>query len=213
MGESELERLFGKEELAMIDTMNERQLAAVRARETLHLVENDMKQQVPALYRGFDSELVAQREELDKWLVIDVGSLVISGGIGTGKSFAMAYLYQRMLEKHAVEAKDVYDVAGTQSWHFFPTLVDKVVKGEKIRLTKVMFLDDIARQYNSDWSMQRLDTLVEEIYTNSVRCVMTSNLSSAMVRNLPGLERVMDRLLPSAHEIFIMGASRRGENG
>jgi DNA replication protein DnaC len=141
-------------------------------------------------------------QAVDEWLPTGKRLLLLSGGVGTGKTVAAASAIRRTRGR----------------WLYAPNITKVASFGDKqaealatLRATKLLVVDDIGAEFSqtTGWGRTELANLIVDRYEDGLRTVMTTNLDAKAWRGYAD-ERLRDRLggrLGAAH--VVGGNSRR----
>lgn len=164
---------------------------------------------------------VAKREQIDRQLNIlftQNKGFILSGDVGTGKTMSLIYIYRQIikyLSKEAREAQDAYLYQVNRysrkiQFFFAPELFSKLHKGERIRISQYILIDDLGREYSEPFALAMFECLMEDVYRNKdVSLVITTNLNLSQFKDREGWLRIVDRLREICSWIDIEGKSRR----
>ncbi len=106
------------------------------------------------------------------------GWLVLKGGYGCGKThLAAAIANQRIAMGHSAIFVSTPDLLDHLRSAFSPNAVTGYDKRfEQIRNTRLLILDDLGAQSNSDWAQEKLYQIFNHRYNNQLPTVVTTNL-------------------------------------
>jgi hypothetical protein len=150
--------------------------------------------------RGVDPTEATQA--VDEWLPTGKRLLLLSGGVGTGKTVAGAYAIQRSRGR----------------WLYAPNITKVAQFGDAaaaamapLRATKLLVVDDLGAEFSqtTGWGRTEIANLIVERYEDGLRTLITTNLD-AKAWKVYADERLRDRLggiLGMA--VVIGGKSRR----
>jgi DNA replication protein DnaC len=170
------------------------------------------EQAIPNRFRWATLDKLApdqQRDTLELWAQAGAGNLIVSGPVGTGKTFA------------AVAACRVRHDAG-QEVHFWPIvnlldgLRDEVADSSLVRrlfdrLTQeadVLILDDMGGHRSTPWADERLYAIVNQRWLDERPTVVTTNVAARQLEQSIG-ERSLSRLLDGSTVVTLDGADWR----
>lgn len=143
-------------------------------------------------------------EPIRRWIAErDSITLVLAGNIGTGKTYA-AYAIGNYAVAHGswVEAWNVHDLLlamrpdGDASAYRRATTVP------------LLILDDLGASTPSGWAKEQMLALVNARVSNRFRTVVTTNVSSVVLRDT-WEPRMVDRLTEDSTSLVFAGESRR----
>lgn len=141
--------------------------------------------------------------------VADGRGLVLVGGVGTGKSHAMALVADRALDHQIAWARTRTDDGDGElltrpcavEWVAAPVLYrilhrpgdgDNPERIGEFERADMLFIDDFDRLYAHEWQVMQFEALMEVRYSERRATCMT--LNSLRVLQVPDLERTLDRL-------------------
>ncbi len=160
-------------------------------------------------YDDPDPERVPIRDLIDDYLadwpanLANGRGLLISGGVGVGKTMTLAYLALRL-----------YDGGYTDvDCQFAPSLFDKLHRDAAMTRhfagVGLLMIDDLGVEYRGDWAMARFAELVEFRHSSLAPVVVTTNLSTDSLLHQPELGRIIDRWRQSCSALTLAGESQR----
>lgn len=158
---------------------------------------------------GSDPESEQKRAFLEKYIVLlSAGEtnqgLLMSGGVGTGKSMAMAFIARRLWQ-HNRDARLIYIHA--------PDLMDSLHSDEPVvdiySSTPLLLLDDVGTEYLADWNISKFSQIMERRHKNMRPTIITTNLAPAVLDRHEALARVIDRWKENCRLILLTGPSMR----
>lgn len=162
---------------------------------------------VPPRFTGAHLDDIAEplRSTLTGWAAIDgqPDNLVLTGPIGTGKTYAAAAAVRPLVELGATLA-------------FWPVvrLLDQLRPGDHpdpyadAASADVLVLDDLGAERPTDWTRERLYALVNDRWLAERSVVVTTNLAPPQLSDAVG-ERLSSRLLGGATIARLAGHDRR----
>jgi DNA replication protein DnaC len=160
----------------------------------------------------FKEEKVRQKKQLDKLIkgMLASGSgIVISGGVGVGKTMDLVYVVKRIVKgQESYAEKFIPDIP--VAYYFMPALFQKLHYGEKARLDKFVVLDDWGREYAEPFALSQFEEMVERVYSKDRTLVVTTNLTKEEFLEREGWLRITDRVREMCAFIEIKGESQRG---
>lgn len=111
---------------------------------------------------------------------------MLFGGVGTGKTFALALT--------ALAARDTgTSVRYVYAPDLFCLLHDRSEELYDLERCDLLLLDDLGAEYISEWNMAGFISLTEHRYAAQTTTCVTSNMSPADLRGVPGMDRTVDR--------------------
>jgi DNA replication protein DnaC len=174
--------------------------------------------------KNFEDGKIREKEKLDKKIdeMFNTGKgIILFGDVGVGKTMDLVYISKRIIEKQNRPQTRCIDPLNDEeiiiyeelpipvSYHFMPSLFDKLHFGEKVNLKKFVLLDDWGREYAETFALSRFEILVEEIYANENSLVITTNLTKEQFINRDGWARATDRVREICSILEIPGKSMR----
>lgn len=199
-------------------------------------IETILKTQRPKRFgnvdiRGVEKSIRFSVEDSIKTLQTEKQTgLVISGGVGTGKS-SILYILR---DAYAVKNFSKLDDAGTMGYDeirlackFFPIIghfeliaeLRQAVQGgepSKFRDKGFLAIDDLGRGYEdeSGWNLALLEEFVDYRWSNNLLTAVSTNFTIPELRGYKGWGRIVDRLLDPSWNVLISlgkGSRRRTE--
>lgn len=159
---------------------------------------------------GTAPKMAMARKYVDNWermLSENIGFL-ITGNVGTGKTFMAACIANALLEK-------CVPVLVTS----FPRLLRQFegFDKDKNRLLaslndfKLLVIDDLGVERQSDFALEQVYTVIDERYKSGKPMIITTNIPLEELRNPADIRysRIYDRILESCVPIQLEGPSRR----
>ena len=150
------------------------------------------------------------RKYVDNWermLSENIGFL-ITGNVGTGKTFMAACIANALLEK-------CVPVLVTS----FPRLLRQFegFDKDKNRLLaslndfKLLVIDDLGVERQSDFALEQVYTVIDERYKSGKPMIITTNIPLEELRNPSDIRysRIYDRILENCVPVQLEGPSRR----
>ncbi len=130
------------------------------------------------------------------------------GSVGVGKTSNLALLAWGIAKflctlSRFISVGDLFDL-------FFRNDVEKI---EELRKCPILFLDDLGREYTTDFPLSRFENFVEYRYSNLLPSFVTTNLSFGDLQKKEGWERIVDRMKDTKwmRKLTIAGSSLRGK--
>jgi DNA replication protein DnaC len=170
------------------------------------------EQYAPGGFESFEKEVQPRAYAVaKKWLECQEDWLYYSGGVGTGKTHLVTAIV-RELRKQAVPSVIVS----------VPNMLDLLrpkQSGEtkhfkQILTVKVLALDDIGAQRNSDWVTEQMFKLIDYRSMHKLATIMTSNETlDSLSSSAPGWSRIADRIAEHAVLVAMKEGSYRIKQG
>ncbi len=159
----------------------------------------------------------------------DGRGLFLVGSVGTGKTSILAYIAYRLARYADYTSVANYDDQGreyTSSIHgklkfitatglfnmFFGWRdIDIANRLEKMVNFPVLMIDDLGREYRSDFPTSRFEEFIEHRYANELTTIVTSNISPVALVEMKEFERIVDRFKDSKwmRLLTVTGKSQR----
>lgn len=151
-------------------------------------------------------------------------SLIITGGVGTGKTYRMYELYLGQFVRYWM--KNLYHIGHNEfaenlymqkCFYNIPELLQDLRKeydGQESSLIKdlkkaeVLFLDDLGVEKVSDWVKEQMYIVINHRYENVKLTIYSTNLTIAEIAKTYG-ERIASRLVESCDIIKLEGQDKR----
>ena len=116
-------------------------------------------------------------EYCDTYKDSERNSLLIIGGVGTGKTHLMASIANRLLDNGIPVLFDTFD------GHLYKLKAEFDTRSEprylkRMQRIDVLMLDDIGKEKQTEWSQSIMFQVVNQRYENMLPIVMTSNLKT-----------------------------------
>ena len=147
------------------------------------------------------------------------GSLFITGGVGTGKTHLAASIANYLIENEIPvifgtlitllnDIKDTYKIDGDCE-------SDVIEKYSKIPM---LIIDDLGKERPSEWTLEKLFTIVNNRYENNLPIIITTNYNKEKLRkrllcnnNEEIVDSIISRLYEMCRGIIIFGKDKRKE--
>lgn len=132
-----------------------------------------------------------------------VGSLVISGPTGTGKTWTLWRIGELLMTAGwpgRVEIASMYDLMRMVAPPVDETGLDRLADAD------LLGLDDLGATRLSDWTMEHLHGIVDRRWSNRRATMIATNVAD--LRGLLG-DRISSRLAANATAVVLDGADRR----
>ena len=144
-------------------------------------------------------------ENFEKYYAENIGLMII-GSKGTGKTFAAACIANALCENmQSVYMANVLSL--TQQISSF----DNEYILNKIKNCKLLIIDDIGAERQTDYICEQIYNIVETRYRAKKPLIITSNLTLEQLKTCEDIRlvRTYDRLKEMCHPIVMTGESRR----
>lgn len=132
--------------------------------------------------------------------------LILTGDVGVGKTYAMAYMARRMLVENVgvwkVHMSDLIQILSDQQQR--KTAVERCLK------VQVLMWDDWGTAQAPPWVLDMLDGIVESRNGRMAPMVVSTNLPPQKLKADPQTRRIVDRWSESAGLIQMGNRSQRG---
>lgn len=159
-------------------------------------------------YMTCDVDQIIKRDVLDK-----TTSVILAGGVGVGKTTSMVYHVLRLAEAMAMDPRNKWNIplfSCYKSGHLFDVLFDVDAPVPHAAMwAQYLVLDDVGREYSTQWPLHRFEELVEERYSRGLGFIITTNMDKQTFHDREGWDRITDRLLQICSWIDVPGASKR----
>lgn len=192
---------------------------SLRRREQDHINRLFASAKIPARYRDktldnfeMDKQPAAHKVALDytrTWPKEDGESLFFVGPVGTGKSHLARAILSKMIRLHKISG-----LAAT-----VPNLMDDLRPGanddrraeqmELLKTVPLLVLDDLGAQKTTEWVTERLFVIINARYDDLLPTVITSNVYLEELRQLPGWDRLVDRIVEMARAVSMRPGNYR----
>lgn len=123
--------------------------------------------------------------------------LILSGGVGTGKTVATAMMTACLASRNEFSFAfwNISALLGfLHNWRDWGSDHHADATMQTLRCSEFLFLDDLGVEYNSPLAMSRLNELIETRYARELLHVCTSNLGESELAGREGWARIVDRL-------------------
>lgn len=178
-------------------------------------IDNKMSRIFGSHYMSiFNPEQVIGKKYIDEILKGEQG-VIISGGVGVGKTMALIYIYRELVKKiidEKVQHGDIFYLSDLLriSVYFAPQMFNDFHSGEDYAPTRYVLIDDLGREYVEPFSLSRFEIFIEGFYRDTrKRIFITTNLTREQFIQRQGWARINDRLLERCRWMDVSGSSRR----
>lgn len=153
-------------------------------------------------------------DNFDGMLEHNIG-LLITGSVGTGKTYITASIANELLERD----RKVVMLSFTKYLEMIKETFNQNGKTEleileKINEAELLIIDDLGAENESDWSREKLYSLIDYRYRTNRLMIITTNYSAWQMKEKfkksDGVDRVLDRIIESCVFVELKGKSRRG---
>lgn len=124
---------------------------------------------------------------VDAWLASDVPILVLSGGVGRGKTFAAAYAYHQRRDAKYIGAREFERV-------FSARYGDELEAQDTCMTVSMLVVDDVGRERDAEAMTYALLDLVDDRRKDDRRTILISNLGRQQLKQRYRDERLWSRL-------------------
>lgn len=140
-------------------------------------------------------------QAVDEWLPTDKRLLLLSGGVGTGKTVAAAHAIRRARGR----------------WLYAPNITKVASFGDeqaqamsRLRASKLLVIDDLGSEFSqtTGWGRTELANLIVDRYEDALRTIITTNLDAKAWRAYAD-ERLRDRLGGRFGKAVLVGGTSR----
>lgn len=158
-----------------------------------------------------------------KDLIKQEKGLILSGGVGVGKTMALIYAYKKIasflhndpespIVKYNPQLIDCGLEFSRIKFLYAPELFNLFYEREQvnIELRPYILLDDLGCEYAASFTLTMFEILIEDIYrSGKYGLIITTNMSDKDFRGRDGWLRIADRLTEMCSWVEIGGKSRR----
>jgi DNA replication protein DnaC len=141
--------------------------------------------------------------------------LFLTGSVGVGKTSALAHIAFRITQNmgyfHLPSMPEIQDHWSSSAPDFMAyistaklfDLFFKLGSGpheaylRELAKKPLVMLDDLGREYRTELPVSRFEEFIEHRYGAALATIVTTNLTTESIKNLPGLERIVDRFRDS----------------
>jgi len=167
-------------------------------------ISKEIENQLGSLYLQYDVSRIPKRDE-----IVKSSSLIITGGVGTGKTMALAWRCQALAMEKALTA-DFNNIEDLLAVYPSGELFNHLHKGEPVAEdAMIMAIDDYGTEYVEPFALSQFELLVEKRYARKLITLMTTNIPKAEFKNRKGFERIESRLLKRCTFVEFVGDDRR----
>lgn len=147
------------------------------------------------------------------------GSLFITGGVGTGKTYLASSIANRLIKNEIPvvfgtlinllnDIKDSYSSDSEKEG----TIIEKYSKID------MLIIDDLGKERPSEWTLEKLFTIINNRYENNLPVIITTNYNREKLRerlannkNYEIADSIISRLYEMCKGIAIFGNDKRKE--
>ena len=167
---------------------------------------------VPRRYWHQDPGLIRKLEEIEAYVELfrsgehEGTGLLLSGGVGVGKTRAMAYIVRKL---RGLPPERI--VRFLTSVALFNALHDQETNVAELARPELLLLDDFGVEHRTDWTLSRFGELVEARYSRMLPTVVSTNLTPGAMARGEGSDilRCVDRWVETMRPIIVPGQSQR----
>lgn len=164
-------------------------------------------------YKKLNTYKINILENIDNGLGLYIYSATTGNGKTTWSTKIMNYYFRKIVFTTLLENEGYYinlasfleSLRLSYENNTTDLLVDKVVNA------KLLIIDDIGAEKVSDWTLERLYSIINERVVNNRATIYTSNLSPQQLISAVG-NRIVSRILGSCEVVELKGADRRLKN-
>lgn len=184
-------------------------------------------------YHHADPEKIRIVKEIETYLVSsewrDGRGLFLVGSVGTGKTSILAYIAYRLAryagynrspsepENSEYWQSAVFDklkfITATGLFNMFFGWRDNDIADmiKKLVESPILMIDDLGREYRSDFPTSRFEEFIEHRYANELTTIVTSNIAPGALMEMKEFERIVDRFKDSKwmRLLTVTGKSQR----
>lgn len=167
-------------------------------------IQKEIEENLGSLYLQYDVKRIQKRNE-----IAESSSLVITGGIGTGKTMALSWRCQSLALEKALTAdyEDIHDLLAV-----YPAgeLFNRLHKGEPVAGNAcILAIDDYGVEYVEPFALSQFELLIEKRYARKLITLITTNIPKEAFKTRKGFERIESRLLKRCTFVEFVGEDRR----
>lgn len=167
-------------------------------------INKEIGDNLGALYLQYEVSRIPKRDE-----IVKSSSLIITGGVGTGKTMALSWRCQSLALEKALTADfdNIHDLLAV-----YPSgeLFNRLHKGDPVADNAlIMAIDDYGTEYVEPFALSQFELLIEKRYARKLITLMTTNIPKAEFKNRKGFERIESRLLKRCTFVEFAGEDRR----
>lgn len=180
--------------------------------------------QIPKLYQGkyfsdytIDSNNSYAVAAAKKFVIAPNRGIYFFGNSGTGKTYLAAIIAQMILDRKSILFADVPSFLDELRDSIQNEHGDKLnAKVKTLQKADVLFLDDLGTEKVSEWALERLYIIINNLYNEGKPVVITSNYSLTELYNHYGknifAERITSRINQICDLIRLHGKDRRNRD-
>lgn len=148
---------------------------------------------------------------VDKWEEIkkeNIG-LILSGGVGTGKTFYACCIANALLDKGKRVLITNFAKILSNSQNLYDD--EKTNFYESLESYGLIVIDDLGIERSSEFALEQMFNVIDTRYRSNLPIIITTNLSPQELKNPSNvkLQRIYDRILEMCKIIIVEGKSRR----
>lgn len=135
--------------------------------------------------------------------------MLLWGNVGTGKTFMAACIANQLIENNI----PVLMTSFTKIINEIFSMKDKTEYFKQFNRYKLLIIDDLGTERQSDYAMEQVFNVVDERYKSGQPIIITTNLSVEELKNPKNLaySRIYDRILEKCTPVSFSGKNYRQE--
>lgn len=167
-------------------------------------INKEIADKLGELYLSYDVSKIPRRDE-----ILKSSSLIITGGVGTGKTMALAWRCQALAMEKALSG-DFNSMEDLLAVYPSGELFNRLHKAEPISDNAlILAIDDYGTEYVEPFALSQFELLIEKRYARRLVTLMTTNIPQEQFKTRKGFERIESRLLKRCTFVSFGGIDRR----